>query len=194
MEFGELDGIAGDDRGIRAGPAWPRSLAEVTPAERAGARLRWRGVPIPACRAGGKKAPPSLRCWRAFSRIHGERPICIYEDERVASKPRSGRAQRSPRLLQHRGIGKGDGSRSPGQSARNGDGFFAITLWRDRGAAQRMVDGAELEYGTRRFGRKATDLRPGAPANRAPPHLAAPAPDLNTSSSARGKRRTGWRS
>ena len=73
--------------GFELDPAWPRmTLAEVDAALTApGARFEMeqatiRGVPTRVW----KYAPPSLPMLARFSRMHGERLITIFEEERIS--------------------------------------------------------------------------------------------------------------
>ncbi len=97
--------------GFELDPAWPHmTIAEVNAALTApGARFEMetvtiRGLPTRVW----KNAPPSLPVLARFSRMHGDRLITIFEEERVSFEA-SFRASAAIAIeLQRRGIGKGD--------------------------------------------------------------------------------------
>src|SRR5687767_14806325 len=98
------------DHGIALDPEWPRmSLAEVNarltaPGERFEMEeIPIRGVPMRIW----KNAPPSLPMLARFSRFHGERPLTVYEDERVSFEASFRAAAALAAELQRLGIGKG---------------------------------------------------------------------------------------
>ena len=97
--------------GLEIDPAWPRmSLAEVDAVLTApGARFEMetvtiRGIPTRAW----KNAPPSLPMLARFSRLHGERLITIFEEERVSFEANFRASAAIAAELQRRGVGKGD--------------------------------------------------------------------------------------
>ena len=97
--------------GLEIDPAWPRmSLAEVDAVLTApGARFEMetvtiRGIPTRAW----KNAPPSLPMLARFSRLHGERLITIFEEERVSFEANFRASAAIAAELQRRGAGKGD--------------------------------------------------------------------------------------
>ncbi|HYN45104.1 MAG TPA: class I adenylate-forming enzyme family protein, partial [Allosphingosinicella sp.] len=97
--------------GFELDPAWPHmSLAEVDARLTApGARFEMeeaviRGVPTRVW----KNAPPSLPMLARFSRIHGDRLICIYEEERIGFEASFRASAALAAELRRRGIGKGD--------------------------------------------------------------------------------------
>ena len=97
--------------GFEIDPAWPRmSLAEVDAVLTApGARFEMetvtiRGIPTRAW----KNAPPSLPMLARFSRLHGERLITIFEEERVSFEANFRASAAIAAELQRRGVGKGD--------------------------------------------------------------------------------------
>src|ERR1041384_4266323 len=97
--------------GFEPDPAWPHmTIAEVDAVLTApGARFEMdlvtiRGLPTRVW----KNAPPSLPMLARFSRLHRDRLISIFEEERVSFEA-SFRASAAIALeLQRRGIGKGD--------------------------------------------------------------------------------------
>jgi long-chain acyl-CoA synthetase len=167
--------------GIELDPDWPRlSLAEVDARLTApGVRFEMdeaviRGVPTRVW----KNAPPSLPMLARFSRIHGERLITIYEEERISFEAsfRAGAALAA--ALQARGIGKGDRVALAMVNLPEWPvAFFAITAL---GAIAVPLNawwtGAELEYGLADSGAKALICDAGRAA-RIAPHLGA-LPDL----------------
>ena len=97
--------------GFEIDPAWPRmSLVEVDAVLTApGARFEMetvtiRGIPTRAW----KNAPPSLPMLARFSRLHGERLITIFEEERVSFEANFRASAAIAAELQRRGVGKGD--------------------------------------------------------------------------------------
>ena len=99
-----IDGFALD-------PAWPHmTLPEVDAALTApGARFEMenvtiRGVPTRVW----KNAPPSLPMLARFSRLHGDRLITIFEDERVSYEANFRASAAIAVELRRRGVGKGD--------------------------------------------------------------------------------------
>jgi acyl-CoA synthetase (AMP-forming)/AMP-acid ligase II len=97
--------------GFELDPAWPHmTIAEVNAALTApGARFEMeivtiRGVPTRVW----KNAPPSLPMLARFSRLHGERLITIFEEERVSFEASFRASAAIAAELQRRGIGKGD--------------------------------------------------------------------------------------
>jgi acyl-CoA synthetase (AMP-forming)/AMP-acid ligase II len=97
--------------GFELDPAWPHvSLAEVNAALTApGARFEMdevtiRGIPTRVW----KNAPPSLPMLARFSRLHGERLITIFEEERVSFEASFRASAAIAADLRRRGIGKGD--------------------------------------------------------------------------------------
>jgi len=97
--------------GFELDPAWPRmTIAEVDAALTApGARFEMetvtiRGLPTRVW----KSAPPSLPMLARFSRLHGERLISIFEDERVSFEASFRASAAIATELQRRGVGKGD--------------------------------------------------------------------------------------
>ena len=97
--------------GFEIDPAWPRmTLAEVDAVLTApGARFEMetvtiRGIPTRAW----KNAPPSLPMLARFSRLHGERLITIFEEERVSFEANFRASAAIAAELQRRGAGKGD--------------------------------------------------------------------------------------
>ncbi|WP_395613752.1 class I adenylate-forming enzyme family protein [Allosphingosinicella sp.] len=99
-----IDGFALD-------PAWPHmTLPEVDAALTApGARFEMenvtiRGVPTRTW----KNAPPSLPMLARFSRLHGDRLITIFEDERVSYEANFRASAAIAVELRRRGVGKGD--------------------------------------------------------------------------------------
>jgi len=97
--------------GLALDPGWPHmTLAEVDALLTApGARFEMdeaviNGVPTRVW----KNAPPSLPMLARFSRIHGDRPFTILEDERVGFEASFRAAAALAAELQRRGIEKGD--------------------------------------------------------------------------------------
>jgi len=97
--------------GFALDPAWPRmTIAQVNARLTApGARFEMeevaiRGVPTRVW----KNAPPSLPMLARFSRIHGDRPFTVYENERVGFEASFRAAAALAAELARRGIGKGD--------------------------------------------------------------------------------------
>src|SRR5205085_5516640 len=97
--------------GFKLDPAWPRmTIAEVNAALTApGARFEMenvtiRGVPTRIW----KNAPPSLPMLARFSRLHGDRLITIFEQERVSYEANFRASAAIAAELQRRGVGKGD--------------------------------------------------------------------------------------
>jgi acyl-CoA synthetase (AMP-forming)/AMP-acid ligase II len=97
--------------GFELDPAWPHmTIAAVDAALTApGARFEMenvtiRGVPTRVW----KNAPPSLPMLARFSRLHGERLITIFEEERVSFEASFRASAAIAAELQRRGSGKGD--------------------------------------------------------------------------------------
>jgi acyl-CoA synthetase (AMP-forming)/AMP-acid ligase II len=167
--------------GIELDPNWPRlSLAEVDARLTApGARFEMeeieiRGVPTRVW----KNAPPSLAMLARFSRMHGERPIAIYEEERISFEASFRACAALAVELQRRGIGKGDRVALAMVNLPEWPmAFFAITAL---GAIAVPLNawwtGAELEYGLADSGARALICDAGRAA-RIAPHLGA-LPDL----------------
>jgi long-chain acyl-CoA synthetase len=161
--------------GFELDPAWPHmSLAEVDAVLTApGARFEMdtvtiRGVPTRVW----KNAPPSLPMLARFSRLHGDRLLTIFEDERVSFEASFRASAAIAAELQRRGIGKGDRValamvNLPEWPAS----FFAITAL---GAIAVPLNawwtGPELEYGLADSGAKAL-LCDRARQERIAPHL-----------------------
>ncbi len=160
--------------GFELDPAWPRmSLAEVDARLTApGARFEMeeaviRGVPTRVW----KNAPPSLPMLARFSRLHGDRLICIYEEERIGFEASFRASAALAAELQRRGIGKGD---RVGLAMVNLPewpmAFFAITaLGAIAVPLNAWWSGAELEYGLADSGAKALICDAGR-AERIAPH------------------------
>ena len=162
--------------GFELDPAWPRmTLAEVDAALTApGARFEMeqatiRGVPTRVW----KNAPPTLPMLTRFSRLHGERLITIFEEERVSFEASFRASAAIAAELQRRGVGKGDRValamvNLPEWPAA----FFAITAL---GAIAVPLNawwtGPELEYGLADSGAKALLCDRGR-YERIAPHLA----------------------
>ncbi|WP_425229536.1 class I adenylate-forming enzyme family protein [Sphingomonas sp.] len=137
---------------IPLSPAWPaRSLADCHAALTApGAKFEMetvtiRGVPTRVW----KNAPPSLRALIAFSRMHGERPVTIYEDERVSFEANWRAVVALAHRLQALGVTRGD---RVAIAMRNLPefpvAFFAIvSLGAIAVPLNAWWTGAELEYG-----------------------------------------------
>jgi acyl-CoA synthetase (AMP-forming)/AMP-acid ligase II len=163
--------------GIELDPDWPRlSLAEVDARLTApGVRFEMeeaviRGVPTRVW----KNAPPSLPMLARFSRIHGERLITIYEEERISFEASFRASAALAAELQRRGIGKGDRVALAMVNLPEWPmAFFAITAL---GAIAVPLNawwtGAELEYGLADSGAKALICDAGR-AQRIAPHLPA---------------------
>ncbi|HYI47606.1 MAG TPA: class I adenylate-forming enzyme family protein [Allosphingosinicella sp.] len=163
--------------GFELDPGWPRmSLAEVD-ARLTGPGARFemeeaviRGVPTRVW----KNAPPSLPMLARFSRIHGDRLICIYEDERIGFEASFRASAALAAELQRRGIGKGDRVALAMVNLPEWPmALFAITAL---GAIAVPLNawwtGAELQYGLADSGAKALICDAGR-AERIAPHLAA---------------------
>jgi long-chain acyl-CoA synthetase len=97
--------------GIELDPDWPRmSLAEVKDRLTApGARFEMgeveiRGIPTRVW----KNTPPSLPMLVRFSRMHGARPLTVYEEERIGFEASFRATAALAASLQRLGIGKGD--------------------------------------------------------------------------------------
>jgi len=152
--------------GFELDPNWPRlSLAEVDARLTApGTRFEMEEIEIRGAAARvWKNAPPSLAMLARFSRMHGERLIAIYEDERISFEA-SFRA----------GVGKGDRVALAMVNLPEWPmAFFAITAL---GAIAVPLNawwtGAELEFGLADSGSKALICDAGR-FDRIAPHLAA---------------------
>jgi long-chain acyl-CoA synthetase len=146
--------------GFELDPAWPRmTIAEVNAALTApGARFEMetvtiRGVPTRTW----KNAPPSLPMLARFSRLHGDRLITIFEDERVSYEASFRASAAIAAELRRRGIGKGDRVALAMMNLPEWPAcFFAITAL---GAIAVPLNawwtGPELEYGLADSGAKA---------------------------------------
>jgi long-chain acyl-CoA synthetase len=162
--------------GFELDPTWPHmTLAEVDAALTApGARFEMETVPIRGIPTRAwKNAPPSLPMLARFSRLHGERLITIFEDERVSFEANFRAAAAIAAALRARGIGKGDRvalamANLPEWPAI----FFAITAL---GAIAVPLNawwtGPELEYGLADSG-AGTLFCDGPRLARIAPHLA----------------------
>ena len=162
--------------GLEIDPAWPRmSLAEVDAVLTApGARFEMetvtiRGIPTRAW----KNAPPSLPMLARFSRLHGERLITIFEEERVSFEANFRASAAIAAELQRRGVGKGDRVALAMVNLPEWPAcFFAITAL---GAIAVPLNawwtGPELAYGLADSGSKAL-LCDRARFERIAPHLA----------------------
>src|SRR5688572_27471733 len=137
--------------GIELGPEWPAmTLIEVGACLCApGARFEMDQVAI-----GGlptrvwKNAPPSLPMLARFSRLHGDRPFIVYEDERIGFEASFRAAAALAAELQRSGIAKGDRvALAMANLPEWPVAFFAITAL---GAIAVPLNcwwtGAELEY------------------------------------------------
>jgi long-chain acyl-CoA synthetase len=145
--------------GFELDPAWPHmTLAEVNAALTApGARFEMetvtiRGLPTRVW----KNAPPSLPMLARFSRMHGERLLCIFEDERVSYEAHFRASAAIAAELRRRGVGKGDRVALAMMNLPEWPAcFFAITAL---GAIAVPLNawwtGAELEYGLADSGAK----------------------------------------
>jgi acyl-CoA synthetase (AMP-forming)/AMP-acid ligase II len=146
--------------GFELDPAWPHmTIAEVNAALTApGARFEMenvtiRGVPTRVW----KNAPPSLPMLARFSRLHGERLITIFEEERVSFEASFRASAAIAAELQRRGIGKGDRVALAMMNLPEWPAiFFGITAL---GAIAVPLNawwtGPELEYGLADSGAKA---------------------------------------
>jgi acyl-CoA synthetase (AMP-forming)/AMP-acid ligase II len=97
--------------GIAIDPNWPRmSLDEVKAVLTApGARFEMEKVPIRGMPTRvWKNAPPSLPMLARFSRLHGDRPLTVYGEERAGFEASFRAAAALAAELQRLGIGKGD--------------------------------------------------------------------------------------
>ena len=162
--------------GFEIDPAWPRmSLAEVDAVLTApGARFEMetvsiRGVPTRVW----KNAPPSLPMLARFSRLHGERLITIFEEERISFEANFRASAAIAAELQRRGVGKGDRVALAMVNLPEWPAcFFAITAL---GAIAVPLNawwtGPELEFGLADSGSKAL-LCDRARFERIAPHLA----------------------
>ena len=162
--------------GFELDPAWPRmTIAEVNAAlTAAGARFEMetvtiRGVPTRVW----KNAPPSLPMLARFSRLHGDRLITIFEDERVSYEANFRATAAIAAELGRRGIGKGDRVALAMMNLPEWPAcFFAITAL---GAIAVPLNawwtGPELEYGLADSGAKALLCDRGR-YERIAPHLA----------------------
>ena len=167
--------------GFELDPAWPRmTIAEVNAALTApGARFEMeevaiRGVPTRVW----KNAPPSLPMLARFSRLHGERLITIFEEERVSFEANFRATAAIAAELQRRGIGKGDRVALAMVNLPEWPAcFFAITaLGGIAVPLNAWWTGPELAYGLADSGATAL-LCDRARHERIAPHLAA-LPDL----------------
>jgi acyl-CoA synthetase (AMP-forming)/AMP-acid ligase II len=162
--------------GFELDPAWPHmTIAEVNAALTApGARFEMenvtiRGVPTRVW----KNAPPSLPMLARFSRLHGERLITIFEEERVSFEASFRASAAIAAELQRRGVGKGDRVALAMMNLPEWPAiFFAITAL---GAIAVPLNawwtGPELEYGLADSGAKAL-LCDRSRGERIAPHLA----------------------
>jgi long-chain acyl-CoA synthetase len=97
--------------GIELDPDWPRmSLAEVNARLTApGERFEMEEIDIRGVATRvWKNSPPSIPMLVRFSRLHGERLLTIYEDERVSFEASFRATAALAAELQRLGIGKGD--------------------------------------------------------------------------------------
>jgi acyl-CoA synthetase (AMP-forming)/AMP-acid ligase II len=162
--------------GFELDPAWPHmTIAEVNAALTApGARFEMenvtiRGVPTRVW----KNAPPSLPMLARFSRLHGERLITIFEEERVSFEASFRASAAIAAELQRRRVGKGDRVALAMMNLPEWPAiFFAITAL---GAIAVPLNawwtGPELEYGLADSGAKAL-LCDRSRGERIAPHLA----------------------
>src|SRR5205085_1693389 len=162
--------------GFELDPAWPRmTIAEVNVALTApGARFEMetvtiRGVPTRIW----KNAPPSLPMLARFSRLHGDRLITIFEDERISYEANFRASAAIAAELQRRGVGKGDRIALAMMNLPEWPAcFFAITAL---GAIAVPLNawwtGPELEYGLADSGASALLCDRGR-YERIAPHLA----------------------
>jgi len=145
--------------GIEIDPAWPRmSLAEVNARLTApGERFEMNEVVIRGVATRvWKNAPPSLPMLARFSRLHGDRPLTVYEDERIGFEASFRAAAALAAELQRLGVGKGDRvALAMANLPEWPVAFFAITAL---GAIAVPLNtwwtGAELEYGLADCGAK----------------------------------------
>ena len=163
--------------GIALDPDWPHmSLAEVNarltaPGERFEMdEIEIRGVPTRIW----KNAPPSLPMLARFSRLHGERLLTIYEDERVSFEASFRAAAALAAELQRLGIGPGDRvALAMANLPEWPVAFFAITAV---GAIAVPLNawwsGEELEYGLADSGARLL-IADAARHHRIAPHLEA---------------------
>jgi long-chain acyl-CoA synthetase len=99
------------DHGIALDPAWPRmTLAEVNARLTApGERFEMEEIPIRGIATRvWKNAPPSLPMLARFSRLHGDRLLTIYEEERVGFEASFRATAALAAELQRLGIARGD--------------------------------------------------------------------------------------
>ena len=164
-------------------PDWPRmSLAEVEACLTApGARFEIEEIEIRGVRSRiWKNAPPSLPMLARFSRVHGERLLTIYEDERIGFDASVRAAAALAGVLQGVGIAKGDRVAIAMANLPEWPvAFFAIT---SLGAIAVPLNtwwtGAELEFGLADSGAKLL-ICDSARYQRIAPHLdALPALEL----------------
>ena len=163
--------------GIELPPGWPRmSLAEVQAVLCApGARFEMveveiRGVPTRVW----KNAPPSLPMLARFSRLHGDRLLTIYEQERISFEDSFRAMAELAAELRRLGIGQGDRiALAMANLPEWPVAFFAIT---SLGAIAVPLNcwwtGAELEYALDHSGAKAL-ICDAARHQRIAPHLGA---------------------
>src|SRR5215212_9987413 len=96
--------------GIELDPDWPRmSLSEVNARLTApGERFEMEEIDIRGVTTRvWKNSPPSIPMLVRFSRLHGERLLTIYEDERVSFEASFRATAALAAELQRLGIGKG---------------------------------------------------------------------------------------
>jgi acyl-CoA synthetase (AMP-forming)/AMP-acid ligase II len=163
--------------GFALDPEWPRlGIAEVDARLTApGARFEMDEIEI-----GGvatrvwKNAPPSLPMLVRFSRIHGDKLIAIYEDERISFDASFRATAALAAELARRGIGKGDRVAIAMANLPEWPvAFFAITsLGAIAVPLNAWWSGAELEYGLADSGSKVL-ICDAARAARIAPHLPA---------------------
>jgi acyl-CoA synthetase (AMP-forming)/AMP-acid ligase II len=146
--------------GFALDPDWPKAtIAEVNTLLTApGARFEMeeaviRGVPTRVW----KNAPPSLSMLARFSRMHGERLLTIYENERISFEANFRATAALAAELARRGVGKGDRVALAMVNLPEWPvAFFAITAL---GAIAVPLNawwtGPELEYGLADSGAKA---------------------------------------
>ena len=140
-------------------PSWPRmSLAEVEAILTApGAKFEIEEIDVRGVLTRvWKNAPPSLPMLARFSRIHGERLLTIYEDERISFEASFRAAAALAGVLQGVGIAKGDRVAIAMANLPEWPvAFFAITAL---GAIAVPLNtwwtGAELEFGLADSGAK----------------------------------------
>src|SRR5688572_31695186 len=97
--------------GLELDPDWPRlTLAEVDARLTApGERFEMEEIPIRGIPTRvWKNAPPSLPMLARFSRMHGDRLLTVYGDERVSFEASFRAMAALAAELQRFGVGKGD--------------------------------------------------------------------------------------